>query len=410
MNYTAEQHPISTLAGLATLCVCALTAQGLTALRKVSISPQGRLGCIDGLRGLLALGVFLHHYVFTRYFFQTGQWQLPNSITFYNLTGPVGVALFFMVTGFLFYHKIESSHGRIDWTKLYTRRVFRLMPLYFLAFAVVLMIVLSVGGPKLRVPLWLLVKRIIEWLVFLGCPDINAFEDTGRIIAAVTWTIKYEWVFYLCLPLLAVLVRLRGKYHCVLFILTGTVLAIAAFDFTVPYVFLSTRYAIYFLAGALSASAYTKARLKTLMQRRSVSLLATAALLCVFTFIGMGNWLVQAVFLTLFFLPVALGNSIFGLLRFPALVLLGEISYSLYLLHGIVLYVFFSISFPSFMRIATSLQVSLLMPLVGCILVVTCWMTYLTIEKPSMDFGRSFAERLARPRLKSLSQNKSIEP
>jgi hypothetical protein len=43
---------------------------------------QQRLGCVDELRGYLALGVFFHHFVITYYYKLTGRWVAPPSYFF----------------------------------------------------------------------------------------------------------------------------------------------------------------------------------------------------------------------------------------------------------------------------------------------------------------------------------------
>ena len=42
-------------------------------------SSQGRFAAIDGLRGYLALCVFLHHSCIWFFYFKTGQWKVPPS-------------------------------------------------------------------------------------------------------------------------------------------------------------------------------------------------------------------------------------------------------------------------------------------------------------------------------------------
>ncbi len=65
-------------------------------------SPHfNRVATLDGLRGFLALAVFFHHAAIYHRFLLDGVWALPPS-RFYALLGPVGVSVFFMITGYLF--------------------------------------------------------------------------------------------------------------------------------------------------------------------------------------------------------------------------------------------------------------------------------------------------------------------
>ena len=67
-----------------------------------------RLGAIDGLRGYLALLVFIHHFEITWYWHNTGEWSSPPYLNF----GTVGVSIFFMITGYLFVHKILTNRRK----------------------------------------------------------------------------------------------------------------------------------------------------------------------------------------------------------------------------------------------------------------------------------------------------------
>jgi cytochrome c oxidase assembly factor CtaG len=94
----------------------------------------GHSPTIDGLRGFLAFGVFVHHAAIWYAFLKTGQWVVPESRLFTHL-GQSTVTLFFMITGFLFYGKmLESRHQRapVDWLRLYVSRCLRILPLYLL--------------------------------------------------------------------------------------------------------------------------------------------------------------------------------------------------------------------------------------------------------------------------------------
>ena len=100
-----------------------------------------RTETLDGLRGFLALSVFVHHFVITHRYLQSGIWDYPPS-AFYTLLGQVGFGGFFMITGFLFWGKLLDARGRPDWWTLYLGRVFRIGPMY----VVVVVLMLFVGS------------------------------------------------------------------------------------------------------------------------------------------------------------------------------------------------------------------------------------------------------------------------
>ena len=58
-----------------------------------------RIGCVDGLRGYLALSVMIHHFaIWIQVTRLDGQWQ-PLTRNILNSMGSGAVALFFMTTG-----------------------------------------------------------------------------------------------------------------------------------------------------------------------------------------------------------------------------------------------------------------------------------------------------------------------
>jgi peptidoglycan/LPS O-acetylase OafA/YrhL len=126
---------------------------GLAALpvfRFVDTAPGTgtRYSAIDGLRGFLALGVFVFHLIVTHRYIETGIWEAPSS-RFYALLGPVGVSVFFMITGFLFWGQMLRAKGRPAWRKLYIGRLFRIGPMYVFVVLVMLYVVFARTGFRL---------------------------------------------------------------------------------------------------------------------------------------------------------------------------------------------------------------------------------------------------------------------
>ncbi len=94
---------------------------------------------------------------------------------------------------------------------------------------------------------------------------------------------------------------------------------------------------------------------------------------------------------------MALGNDLFGLLSRRGLKTLGEISYSIYLLHGIVLYVVFTLC-NGFA--VTGGSVTSYLAFLPFILLLVCGIstiTFLVIEKPFILKPKQGIEALAPP-------------
>ena len=124
----ALEH-LELLVAVAAALVAAMATGQVLARAGFPIPDAGkRIGCIDGLRGYLALLVLMHHFdlwiAFTRV---APVWGNSSSQLFENF-GPGGVALFFMTTGLVFYPRIERGFQRIDWRATYLSRIFRILP------------------------------------------------------------------------------------------------------------------------------------------------------------------------------------------------------------------------------------------------------------------------------------------
>lgn len=313
--------------------------------RSTASTEADRQVSIDGLRGFLALGVFIHHYFITYRFHASGRWELPD-IPAYALVGKAGVAMFFMITGFLFWGRVLSKQGRLDWKQLAISRFFRIIPLYVLAVGLLVAAVFFKSQWQLNEPIHRIFAEIGAWLLF-GTPDINKLQNTWIAVAGVTWTLQYEWLFYLSLPPFARILRIPvwGRW-----LLGGiALLLIALAVFPVSAFGLDTRYLAFFLIGALAAHAHRSNLLRRIATGQVCSHIALLALTVLFFRHGTVHGIPQWLLLSAAFIPVALGNTMYGLLSHRSAVFLGNMSYGIYLLHGLVLFFVFSLIFPDFL-------------------------------------------------------------
>ena len=351
-----------------------------------------RFGCIDGLRGYLALGVFIHHFVITFAWKTTGAWVSPAE-GYFNNFGNAGVAVFFMITGFLFVRKILDSGESINWTKIFISRIFRIFPLYIACLLVIILFVAIQSNFVNYSSASQLLIDVSRWLLYTGS-SINGYADTGKIIASVDWTLKYEWFFYLTLPLLALLMKSKiATLLACLIVVAGAIspyqIGLLVWNFMWQ---LSSFFLIFFLIGGLTAR-LSKLTIGEYIDHPFVTLLALCCLAGLFWGFDTSFGFYQSLLLAGFFIPVALGNSLFGLLNRRFSKFLGEISYSIYLTHGIVLFTLFTLLFPGFLVSISVTTYMLLMPLVAAIVVLLSWFTFSTIEKPMMMLGKKIANK-----------------
>ncbi|HEY1608371.1 MAG TPA: acyltransferase [Paraburkholderia sp.] len=287
----------------------------------------GRFGHLDGLRGYLAFAVFLTHAASSVGWYRTGNWTWPHSIA-YTLCGRVPVALFFMITGFLFVRKVMTARGRPNWTRLYVGRLRRLAPLYVLVTVAIFVVVGQKTGWVLReAPLPLFVSAF-KWLGLgvLGHGNLNGLNQTVLIDPAM-WTLRYEWLFYAALPVIAWFAMPRRAL--LLVVLTLLLVYALGVDAVI----------VNFLFGAFAALLHVRWPQMPRLRHPAAAAAALAALAATALPFARDYGVAQSVLLFPLFVCALYGNRFFGALTAPSARVLGLVSYSVYLTHGVVLYV-----------------------------------------------------------------------
>lgn len=148
---------------------------------------------LTGLRALAAYLVFLHHYN-------------PAPVgTFANRLfhqGYIGVSVFFVLSGFLIYHRYGNDYlGRINWSwrRYFQNRFARIFPLYIL----LLLVTIAVRA-QMRHPM-----RLFE--IALNLTLLKGFSKTYAFSGiAQSWSLTVELCFYLMAPFLFVALKRWG--------------------------------------------------------------------------------------------------------------------------------------------------------------------------------------------------------
>lgn len=375
---------ISTVAALVVVLVALLTTSTIS---KTLVPPaeHGRFLTIDGLRGYLAVFVFLHHsYIWFQYL-RSGIWSAPASKLFVHL-GQGGVALFFMITGFLFFSKILDSRSTgVDWVRLYVSRFLRLTPLYVFSMFLLFIIVAVVTYGQPVEPIKKVTVDVLQWLTFTiaGAPDLNGLERTIVVNSGVTWSLPYEWFFYTSLPVLAILVGVKTPKTTLL------ISAVSVVAFGMYY--LQEEYQWLFLGG-MAAAVLVRADKFTALARSRWSSWVIGILL--FYIVARYPYLYTKTkptyILVVVFCLIAGGNTLFGLFSNRVSRALGEMAYSIYLLHGIALYVMFKFIIGySVGREFSVVQHWCAILLLTPPLIVVCGLTFKFIEKTPMQYTSS---------------------
>ena len=376
----------------------------------MTTSTPPRVECLDGLRGLAALWVLTGHCVLL------SGWSLPV------IDKPdLGVDLFMMLSGFLmvfdYYLRAEKEPWTEPetWMKFWARRFFRIAPLYYvmLALAMILGTVLLAGRAQSAA------------LLHLAPQTSESYTDAGpaNILTHLTfvfgllpayamrtplpdWSLGLEMQFYAAFPALMLMTRKLGWTGAVVLIaLVAALVTHATWHYEIRYPlpsFLPFKIDI-FLAGMLLAESCRRG------PRTAGFYLVLALILAAGPFQGEASLvrlavreiLVLAFFALILhrFLPVPFGNcagKVAAILGSNPFRWLGEISYSVYLLHVLILapviafvvrYYGHDISAPTRFAIVSLAVMALTYPL--------AWLTYRFIEIPGQAAGRLFLRRIS---------------
>ena len=377
--------PVSPFPAIACLLVAMTTAFQLTKQFGEPL-PQGRFATIDGLRGYLAFFVFIYHSSVWYFYLHTGQWKNPPS-NLYTHFGLSSVFFFFMITGFLFFSKLLDGRAKsIDWGKLFVSRFLRLVPLYLFVMCLLFLIIAYLSNGKLNEPTPQLLSEVFQWLSFtiLGEPNLNGLVNTFTITAGVTWSLPYEWLFYFSLPLLALIIGvIPPSPYLVLSIASVTGIAILNPQF--HHLKLLVVPLLSFLGGIAASFMVRSDWFCRFAVRKISSFISLGSIAIAVAVYPSGFDFAPLFLLVVAFILISCGNSMFGILVSPISRTLGEMSYSIYLLHGITLFV----TFKFIIGVSNSRALSPVMHWFSVIaitpvLVSICFLTFRYIESPFM--------------------------
>lgn len=357
----------------------------------VAKTPAVYYETLEGLRGLLAILVFIHHANTTAHLLRSGDWEAPPT-RFFSQLGQPAVAVFFMLTAFLFWDRVLRERGQIVWSRFFVARIMRLVPVYLVAIGLVTLMVFAVSGWALHEPVGALLHHIAAWAVFTitGLPDINGLSDTWRLTAGVTWSLRFEWIFYVALPLLGFLLARTKQYWAATVSLLGILLYLVVGHFTLAadgVKFLP------FLGGFVAAYWIRSPHLVGIGKAWYGGLFSWVAVLLLLFAARRGFHPITLCLLTGVFVVATCDNPWLSVLRRPVLLFLGRISYSVYLLHGFCLWCVFRTGWPG--KDSPILDMAVLIAMAGAVVFVSS-LTYRFVEEPGLRLGRKMTSAKSR--------------
>lgn len=371
------------LAGVALSTLFAIVIGAVLAACGFPLSGGVRFGCVDGLRGYLALFVVFHHFVISIACKAGHGWAEPAS-NIYNEFGKAAVALFFMATGLVFYPRVIDGFSKTDWPLLYNGRLFRIIPMLLVS---TLLCALIVANEHRVTPSVHLPVEILEWLEGQQVPLLDV-RTSYQVNAGVFWSIWWEWLFYLLvLPLMALFRQAFERNGMrVMLILLLTLSLLGRLSGMAIFTYLPL-----FILGMLIAEIASYDRVRQVFSQRWVSMPLLAALVYVTTLFHVPYGVVTMALLGGVLLGIAAGNDMFGLLSNRGARMLGEISFCIYVLHGIVLHLAFR-----FYPVERS-QLAVL-PMLVAVIVIASALFSVVVEKPAIAIGKRCNAALPRYR------------
>lgn len=317
-------------------------------IKHVLVDEKNKYQNIDGLRGIAAICVMFVHSLLSYHFLHFKTWWDQDTVSqtfdksvnldvgaiIYSLGG-FGVCIFFMITGFLFYDKLIRSEGHINIKNFFIKRFFRISPLYYFVILLVFVSAL-ITGPAEFSSLKKCIKSFLSWLFFyfVDIKTISSIAPGSVPLAGVLWTLKIEWIFYFCVPFLSLFNR--RKIVSIAFVLLGLATIIIINESKIMVLTITNIIPFFFgMLASLIANNYLKINKRILVNHITSFIILLITMFSVFLH---NKQLVYCLLLGVVFIVISNGNSVFGLLKTKILISLGSISYSIYLIHGLILF------------------------------------------------------------------------
>ncbi|WP_165799557.1 acyltransferase family protein [Sphingomonas oleivorans] len=304
---------------------------------------------MTALRGVAALGVVLFHIDVCLFYREMGT-LLPKTASGLIANGYLWVDLFFILSGYVIHHAYgERLSPGCRWSSaadFYRARFLRIYPLHLILTALLVVAVLIAGA------LWPALKDG-SWVIFFAWSALpsnllltHALNQHSYLSwNIVSWSIGAEWWCYaaalIVIPLMARFRRRSGGICIGLgaAVLAGLFFVLGRDTLDITYDFGVVRCLGGFLIGL---GLYQVCRVGRPLQARAadgLTLAAVAGLVLIMHF-DASDLLAIPLFAILVMSLSASGGRVHRLLAAPVPRYLGRISYSIYLVHGLVFLAF----------------------------------------------------------------------
>ena len=340
---------------------------------------------LDHIRAYAAILVVIYHTIRIVGTHSVDTWiYTKNFLSALLIEGHTGVALFMVSSGFIFFN---ISYGKeIYYWKFMLNRIFRIYPLF------IFMLIVGIS---------IYPSNFIFFLQsILGFANITQSQIDAGPFSNLIWTISVEFSFYLIFPILMKITQKKINYLKLItmflifricgFLLTNTVVEFSYFTILGRI--------DQFLIGMFTSLLYIKYKDLKILKNKYINLIFLTfsiiiIFLVMFTFNQLGGWPVEKwwkviwvdveaiIWSTFIFFYLKVFNKRIFLLN-----KLGELSFSMYLIHYVVILIFFIRK--SYFIFTTNGLVNSILNSLFFVIPITIFISYFTynlVEKPFLS-------------------------
>ncbi len=352
-------------------------------------TKKARIDGPDILRGFAAISVIVVHLI------ASSGINYGHFITLIGQKFTASVTLFFAISAFsIAYSYNENLINKVDFKNFFIKRFFRLAPLFYVA---------------------LIVEGIIIFHAFNHLPTLFEVLMSGTFLFNLVpkmqngivwagWSLSIEWIFYLLYPIIFIICNNKKTVLFIwiicIFISTSTAKVSAEpieiyMNILNHMVFFVSGIAVYLFLPEIK-------KLKELLRKYASTvsglILASSFVLLIYCFSQNGYPINIYFFYSLLWIFM-ISASILGI---PSIIntkftrFLGKASYSIYLMHSIVLYLLEASRFYKIidnLNIISPVKFIISLLITAGVTVMVSYTTYKFIEEPGINFGRKFLIR-----------------
>lgn len=345
---------------------------------------------LNGLRAIAAITVLISH-IFLDTF---GNWGIKG------LDLPLftdGVTLFFVISGFLItyllLHEIKNTNT-IDIPKFYIRRILRIWPIYYLYILLVIAVLWWYGQEA-----DILNERLFNYIFFTA--NIPFLSAMGISLIVHYWSIGVEEQFYLFWPWLVKLSMKKITIAAFSVLIAWFLLKYGSYilftNKSIIYKFLNVTRFHCMMIGAIGAIAnYNKNQffmnVFTNKWSQRIAWMVFVFSAPIFKFVPALITAEAIAILSLFLIMSQIdGKTKFINLEHNYFDFIGKISYGIYVIHPLVIFILssywlqFSVSMPLW------LQYTFIYSIVPLVTILIAWLSYEKFEKPFLKLKNRFA-------------------